>query len=91
MTPSALNKIQKRTTDCIELWQAGDRTLGSLSMLITDAITAAVEEEREACAVLHSNIDPRCSHEAEHGDPGGGAMGAVIRYRDAIRARQALA
>lgn len=50
-------------------------------------IRDAVLEEREACASMHASIDNACSHEREHGDPGAGAMGAVLAYRDAIRAR----
>lgn len=47
---------------------------------------AAVLAEREACAQLHESINPACDHERPH-VPGAGAMGAVIAYRDAIRAR----
>lgn len=43
-------------------------------------------EMRERAARLHEDIDPACDHERQHGTPGAGAMGAVIRYRDAIRA-----
>lgn len=43
---------------------------------------AAVEE----CARLHENINPASDDERLRGAPGAGAMGAVIEYRDAIRA-----
>ena len=35
---------------------------------------------------MHSNINPANDTERLNGDPGAGAMGAVIEYRDAIRA-----
>ena len=74
-------------TTCVESLNAGgldeiDRA--ALAQDIAQAIEQARREEREACALLHQDIDPRCDHEGEH--PGAGAMGAVIRYRDAIRA-----
>lgn len=49
---------------------------------ITDTRDAALEE----AARLHENINAACDHERQHGAPGAGAMGAVIEYRDAIRA-----
>lgn len=49
-------------------------------------IQQARDEALEEAAQLHENINPACDHEREHGAPGAGAMGAVIRYRDAIRA-----
>ena len=52
-------------------------------MNLEDEIRKAVEEEREACALLHDSINPGCDCQPE----GCGAMGAIIAYRDAIRAR----
>lgn len=58
-----------------------------LAARVAETIREAVLAEREACARLHDNISPACSHEDEHGDPGAGAMGVLIAYRDAIRGR----
>lgn len=41
--------------------------------------------ERERCARLHEQIDPASDAERIAGSPGSGAVGAIIRYRDAIR------
>lgn len=53
---------------------------------VASAVQAAVTVEREACAMLHESIRTNCDHEP---GAGAGAMGAVIAYRDAIRARSA--
>ena len=42
---------------------------------------AALEE----AAMLHQDINPASDEERHHGDPGAGALGAVIEYRDKIR------
>lgn len=39
-------------------------------------------ETLEECARLSESVSPYCDHEPEIG---AGAMGAIIRYRDAIR------
>lgn len=44
------------------------------------------DDALEEAARLHENIYPACEHERQKGDLGAGAMGAVIAYRDAIRA-----
>jgi hypothetical protein len=49
---------------------------------IRDAERAALER----AAQLHEQINPASDAERHNGDPGAGAMGAVIEYRDAIRA-----
>jgi hypothetical protein len=54
---------------------------------VTEWVEAAMLIEREACANIHQNIDPSCDHEKEKGLPGAAAMGAIIKYRDAIRER----
>ena len=52
---------------------------------IRQALDAAVKAEREACAMLHEQIPNHCSHEVNcHG---AGAIGAIVKYRDTIRAR----
>jgi len=43
-------------------------------------------EALEEAALLHDSIDPACDHERQDGVPGAGAMGAIIEYRDKIRA-----
>ena len=50
----------------------------------------AVRKEREACAMLHESINNDCDKDRYRQSVTGcgcGAMGAVIEYRDAIRAR----
>lgn len=43
---------------------------------------------REWSAALHEQVNPASDQERHNGDPGAGAMGAVIEYRDAIRSKQ---
>lgn len=45
-------------------------------------------DERERCARLHESVDPASDDERHNKVPGAGAMGAVIEYRDLIRAQQ---
>ena len=40
----------------------------------------------EEAAALHESISPASDDERLHSAPGAGAMGAIIEYRDAIRA-----
>ena len=49
-------------------------------------IRQAEQAAYERAAMLYENIDPACDHERQNGDPGAGAMGAIIEYRDKIRA-----
>lgn len=51
-------------------------------------IAEAIEAERERCARLHESINPASDAERLNGDPGAGAMGAVIEYRDKIMAQR---
>ena len=53
--------------------------------LVAIQITKAIEAERERCAQLHESVSPASDDERLRGDPGAGAMGAVIEYRDLIR------
>ena len=46
----------------------------------------ARREAFEEAAQLHESVNPADDLERLHGDPGAGAMGAVIEYRDKIRA-----
>ena len=47
---------------------------------------AARKAALEDAALLHENINPASNDERLNNVPGAGAMGAVIEYRDAIRA-----
>ena len=49
------------------------------------AVEAALRKLLEDAAMLHESIDNSCDHERQRGDPGAGAMAAVIEYRDKIR------
>ena len=60
-------------------------TLGQ-GWLSPEQAKAWAEKVKEKCADLHPNIDPASDAERLRGAPGAGAMGAVIDYRDAIRA-----
>lgn len=50
------------------------------------AFVAGFNAANEHAGALHEVIDPASDTERLRGDPGAGAMGAVIEYRDAIRA-----
>lgn len=45
------------------------------------------DDEAKACALLHESVDGSCDHERSADLPGAAAFGAVIEYRDMIRAR----
>ena len=60
-------------------------TLGQ-GWLSPEQAKAWAEKVKEKCADLHPNIDPASDMERLRGAPGAGAMGAIIEYRDAIRA-----
>lgn len=51
------------------------------------AFMAGFQAATERAAALHEAVNPACDHERGHDTPGAGAMGAVIEYRDRIRAR----
>jgi hypothetical protein len=61
-----------------------------LAEAVAAALREAVAEEREACARLHESINADCDRDrigrGDNGWCGCGAMGAIIEYRDAIRA-----
>lgn len=68
----------------LELEKDAEDIKEKLALLIQSAIAAAVREHNKACARLSENIPNHCSHEINcHG---AGAIGAIVRYRDAIRA-----
>ena len=50
------------------------------------AFVAGFEAATERAASLHEMVNPASDMERHHGNPGAGAMGAVIEYRDTIRA-----
>lgn len=78
--------------DCTVVRRARDeiaalRAVLDIEKRLPDKIAVAVRNAAlEEAARLHENIDPACDHERVRDAPGAGAMGAVIRYRDAIRA-----
>ena len=59
-------------------------------IILADALLAerraGAMEMRAAAGNLHEQINPASDLERFNGDPGAGAMGAVIEYRDSIRA-----
>lgn len=54
---------------------------------LLDLINRIRAHEREECSRLYEEINPASDDERFHHVPGAGAMGAVLQYRDAIRAR----
>jgi len=54
---------------------------GSLWAAFMHGYTAALRD----AAALHESINSSSDQERFNGDPGAGAMGAIIEYRDAIR------
>ena len=71
------------------VWEAAcDHPDGDIEGTLVAAIREAEVDARRAAfedaARLHDSIDPGCQHDAGEGC---GAMGAIIRYRDAIRQR----
>lgn len=50
------------------------------------AFEAGFRAATERAGNLHESINPASDQERHDGSPGAGAMGAVIEYRDAIRA-----
>lgn len=48
---------------------------------------ATVEAVVQYCAYLHESVNPASDAERLDKSPGAGAMGAVIEYRELIRAR----
>lgn len=62
------------------------RILKSDFEALLDLIGRVQAAERERCAQLHEQINPASDDERHNHVPGAGAMGAVIEYRDKIRA-----
>lgn len=50
------------------------------------AFMAGFNAATERAAMMHESVNPASDAERNNGDPGAGAMGAVIEYRDKIRA-----
>lgn len=61
------------------------RILALCAKVQAEAREAGLEE----AARLHESVRVDCDHERNAGHPGAAAMGAVIEYRDAIRALKA--
>lgn len=75
-----------------EAWEAADSPTISWEQveplfldLARRAHAEGFKEGVERAVSLHENVDPACAHEIQRGDPGAGAIGAVVRYREAIR------
>lgn len=76
-------------TPPIELLPSGEvrpRADETEVLRLAQALQAQWNDALEVAAGLHESMNPACDHEREHGDPGAGAMGVVVEYRDAIRA-----
>lgn len=58
------------------------RAMGALWAAFMAGFNAATER----AAYLHESVNPASDEERQHNVPGAGAMGAVIQYRDLIRA-----
>lgn len=54
--------------------------------LLRACVAAARVKALDDAAALHESVNPASDDERGHGVPGAGAMGAVIEYRDKIRA-----
>jgi len=52
------------------------------------AFLAGFQAATERAAMLHESINPASDEERLNETPGAGAMGAVVEYRDLIRAPQ---
>ena len=65
-----------------------DDLLSELERQIAEQIDRVRRSERERCAMLHESVNPASDDERLHRVPGAGAMGAVIEYRDLIRASE---
>lgn len=50
------------------------------------AFEAGFRAATERAAGLHESVNPASDAERQDGSPGAGAMGAVVEYRDLIRA-----
>lgn len=72
------DRYDEQIDHMLEGYVIGDVSRIGLKQEIAAALRAAVEEEREQCALLHEQIDI---------SEGVSAMAAVIDYRDGIRAR----
>ena len=87
MRPSGSNADEWRMFLQAWLGDGNDGDALSLSYCAVQ-IAEAIEAERERCAQLHESINPASDQERHNGDPGAGAMGAVIEYRDKIRGQK---
>jgi hypothetical protein len=72
-----------RTQLCLTVECKFDKGCGCLDA-IASAIKAAEARGLRRAAALHESINPASDEERQRGDPGAGAMRAVIAYRDAI-------
>ncbi len=78
---------EQQAQDIIGRWfVANGAGFGDLGKEIASAIREASRLALESAAQLHESVNPASDEERLHGSPGAGAMGAVIEYRDKIRA-----
>lgn len=67
-------------------WRADEWEKRHMKKQFQDTPVEIWNEAIEEAARLHESIDPASDEERQSNTPGAGAMGAVIEYRDKIRA-----
>lgn len=83
--PACLYRTLRETADLLVGLIKGPRISDGCQTALREAEQRGQEQMRERAASLHENINPASDEERGRGDPGAGAMGAVIEYRDKIR------
>jgi len=88
MTPEERTHRCKRLARGVEAYfdAEDEEFVDNLTKDMEKVVRQAEQAAYERAAMLYENIDPACDHERQNGDPGAGAMGAIIEYRDKIRA-----
>ena len=79
------DEIVKQTYD-VGYVELANTIAAALRAAREDGRRQGATEMREAAGYLHEQINPASDEERQNSDPGAGAMGAVIEYRDKIRA-----
>ena len=89
-----LQDIEQRVRETMCLTHSerhGSRVEGRITADDFEALINLLERmqkaERERCAYLYEQVNPASDLERANGDPGAGAMGAVLEFRDLIRAQ----
>ncbi len=91
---ASLDRVKRRDKIAVETFRLmhrygisnGDDLAVALTRMHEDGRRQGASEMREAAGYLHEQINPASDEERQNSDPGAGAMGAVIEYRDKIRA-----